>query len=170
MNLYDKIRDIPDFPHEGIIFRDITPLLQDAAALKQAVDTLKEKLEAYDFDVIVAPEARGFILGAPLAYSLGKGFVPARKPGKLPGKKRRVTYDLEYGSDALEIHADAITPGQRVLILDDLLATGGTIVSTIKLVESEGGVVAATAFLIELLDLKGRDLLQKYPVISLLQY
>lgn len=170
MNLYDKIRDIPDFPHEGIIFRDITPLLQDAAALKQAVDTLQEKLEAYDFDVIVAPEARGFILGAPLAYSLGKGFVPARKPGKLPGKKRRVTYDLEYGSDALEIHADAITPGQRVLILDDLLATGGTIVSTIKLVESEGGVVAATAFLIELLDLKGRDLLQKYPVISLLQY
>lgn len=170
MNLYDKIRDIPDFPHEGIIFRDITPLLQDAAALKQAVDTLKEKLEAYDFDVIVAPEARGFILGAPLAYSLGKGFVPARKPGKLPGKKRRVTYDLEYGSDALEIHADAITPGQKVLILDDLLATGGTIVSTIKLVESEGGVVAATAFLIELLDLKGRDLLQKYPVVSLLQY
>lgn len=170
MNLYDKIRDIPDFPHEGIIFRDITPLLQDAAALKQAVDTLKEKLEAYDFDVIVAPEARGFILGAPLAYSLGKGFVPARKPGKLPGKKRRVTYDLEYGSDALEIHADAITPGQKVLILDDLLATGGTIVSTIKLVESEGGVVAATAFLIELLDLRGRDLLQKYPVISLLQY
>lgn len=170
MNLYDKIRDIPDFPHEGIIFRDITPLLQDAAALKQAVDTLKEKLEPYDFDVIVAPEARGFILGAPLAYILGKGFVPARKPGKLPGKKRRVTYDLEYGSDALEIHADAITPGQKVLILDDLLATGGTIVSTIKLVESEGGVVAATAFLIELLDLKGRDFLQKYPVISLLQY
>ncbi len=170
MNLYDKIRDIPDFPHPGIIFRDITPLLQDPAALKQAVDTLKEKLEPYDFDVIVAPEARGFILGAPLAYSLGKGFVPARKPGKLPGKKRRMTYELEYGSDALEIHTDAIAPGQKVLILDDLLATGGTIVSAIKLVESEGGVVAATAFLIELLDLKGRDLLQKYPVISLLQY
>lgn len=170
MNLYEKIRDIPDFPHQGIIFRDITPLLQDAAALKHAVDTLKQKLEPYDFDVIVAPEARGFILGAPLAYILGKGFVPARKPGKLPGRKRRVTYELEYGSDALEIHADAIIPGQKVLILDDLLATGGTIVSTIKLVEAEGGEVAATAFLIELLDLKGRDLLEKYPVISLLQY
>lgn len=170
MNLYDKIRDIPDFPHEGIIFRDITPLLQDAAALKQAIDTLKEKLEPYDFDVIVAPEARGFILGAPLAYSLGKGFVPARKPGKLPGKTRRMTYELEYGTDALEIHADAIAPGQRVLVLDDLLATGGTIISTIKLVEAEGGEVVATAFLIELLDLNGRELLEKYPVISLLQY
>ncbi|HHW99173.1 MAG TPA: adenine phosphoribosyltransferase [Firmicutes bacterium] len=170
MNLYDKIRDIPDFPHEGIIFRDITPLLQDAAALKQAIDTLKEKLEPYDFDIIVAPEARGFILGAPLAYSLGKGFVPARKPGKLPGKTRRMTYELEYGTDALEIHADAIAPGQRVLVLDDLLATGGTIISTIKLVEAEGGEVVATAFLIELLDLNGRELLEKYPVISLLQY
>ncbi len=170
MNLYDKIRDIPDFPHEGIIFRDITPLLQDAAALKQAIDTLKEKLEPYDFDVIVAPEARGFILGAPLAYSLGKGFVPARKPGKLPGKTRRMTYELEYGTDALEIHADAIAPGQKVLVLDDLLATGGTIISTIKLVEAEGGEVVATAFLIELLDLNGRELLEKYPVISLLQY
>lgn len=170
MNLYDKIRDIPDFPHEGIIFRDITPLLQDAAALKQAIDTLKEKLEPYDFDVIVAPEARGFILGAPLAYSLGKGFVPARKPGKLPGKTRRMTYELEYGTDALEIHADAIAPGQKVLVLDDLLATGGTIISTIKLVEAEGGEVVATAFLVELLDLNGRELLEKYPVISLLQY
>ncbi len=170
MNLYEKIRDIPDFPHEGIMFRDITPLLQDAAALKQAIDTLKEKLEPYDFDIIVAPEARGFILGAPLAYSLGKGFVPARKPGKLPGKTRRITYELEYGTDALEIHADAIVPGQKVLVLDDLLATGGTILSTIKLVEEEGGEVVATAFLIELLDLKGREQLSKYPVISLLQY
>jgi adenine phosphoribosyltransferase len=170
MNLYDKIRDIPDFPHPGIIFRDITPLLQDAAALKQTVDEFKTKLEPYDFDVIVAPEARGFILGAPLAYVLGKGFVPARKPGKLPGRKRTITYELEYGADSLEIHADAIKPGQKVLILDDLLATGGTIASTIKLVEAEGGEVVATAFLIELLDLQGRDLLKKYPVISLLQY
>lgn len=170
MNLYEKIRDIPDFPHVGIIFRDITPLLQDPAALKQAVDVFKEKLEPYDFDVIVAPEARGFILGAPLAYALGKGFVPARKPGKLPGRTRKITYELEYGTDALEIHADAIKPGQKVLVLDDLLATGGTIVSTIKLVEAEGGEIVATAFLIELLDLKGRELLAKYPVISLLEY
>ncbi|NLW17817.1 MAG: adenine phosphoribosyltransferase [Firmicutes bacterium] len=170
MNLYDKIRDIPDFPHEGIIFRDITPLLQDAAAFRQAVDDLIEKLKPYEFDAIVAPEARGFILGAPLAYRLGKGFVPARKPGKLPGETRRITYELEYGTDALEMHADAILPGQKVLVLDDLLATGGTILSTIKLVEEQGGEVVATAFLIELLDLNGRQLLDKYPVISLLQY
>lgn len=170
MNLYDKIRDIPDFPHEGIIFRDITPLLQDAAAFRQAVDDLIEKLKPYEFDAIVAPEARGFILGAPLAYRLGKGFVPARKPGKLPGETRRITYELEYGTDALEMHADAILPGQKVLVLDDLLATGGTILSTIKLVEEQGGEVVATAFLIELLDLNGSQLLDKYPVISLLQY
>lgn len=170
MNLYDKIRDIPDFPHEGIIFRDITPLLQDAAAFRQAVDDLIKKLKPYEFDAIVAPEARGFILGAPLAYRLGKGFVPARKPGKLPGETRRITYELEYGTDALEMHADAILPGQKVLVLDDLLATGGTILSTIKLVEEQGGEVVATAFLIELLDLNGRQLLDKYPVISLLQY
>ncbi|NLY54848.1 MAG: adenine phosphoribosyltransferase [Firmicutes bacterium] len=170
MNLYDKIRDIPDFPRPGIIFRDITPLLQDPTALKQAVDALIVELEPYDFDVIVAPEARGFILGAPLAYALGKGFVPARKPGKLPGQTRKVTYELEYGFDSLEMHTDAILPGQKVLIFDDLLATGGTILSTIKLVEEGGGEVVAAAFLIELLDLNGRDLLKKYPVLSLLQY
>lgn len=170
MNLYDKIRDVPDFPHPGIIFRDITPLLQDPKALRQTVDTLIEKLAPYDFDVIVAPEARGFILAAPVAYVMGKGFVPARKPGKLPARKRTITYELEYGADSLEIHADAIRPGQKVLVLDDLLATGGTIVSTIRLVEEGGGLVTATAFLIELLDLKGRELLKDYPVISLLQY
>ena len=170
MNLYDKIRDIPDFPRPGIIFRDITPILQDTTALKQAVDALIVELEPYDFDVIVAPEARGFILGAQLAYALGKGFVPARKPGKLPGQTRKVTYELEYGFDSLEMHTDAILPGQKVLIFDDLLATGGTILSTIKLVEEGGGEVVAAAFLIELLDLNGRDLLKKYPVLSLLQY
>lgn len=170
MNLYDKIRDIRDFPHPGIIFRDITPLLQDVEAFKFAVDRLVAEVEAYDFDVIVAPEARGFILGAPVAYLMGKGFVPARKPGKLPGEKRSITYQLEYGSDSLEMHADAILPGQKVLILDDLLATGGTIVSTIKLVEEAGGEVVAAAFLIELLELKGRDLLKECPIISLLKY
>ncbi|MGI6357426.1 MAG: adenine phosphoribosyltransferase [Bacillota bacterium] len=170
MELGSLIRDIPDFPRPGIIFKDVTPLLQDPDGFRKTIDTLIEQLKPYDFDVIVAPEARGFILGAPLAYALGKGFVPARKPGKLPGKKRRVTYQLEYGTDALELHADAIKPGQKVLVLDDLLATGGTILSTIKLVEEEGGVVTATAFLIELEFLNGRKVLQDYPVISLLRY
>ncbi len=170
MNFADKIRDIPDFPRPGIIFKDVTPLLQDPATFREVIDTLIEQLKPFDFDVIVAPEARGFILAAPLAYALGKGFVPARKPGKLPARKRRVTYQLEYGSDALEIHEDAIQPGQKVLVLDDLLATGGTILSTIKLVEEEGGVVTATAFLIELEFLKGRAALQKYPIVSLLKY
>lgn len=170
MDLYEKIRDIPDFPHEGIIFRDITPLLQDPQALRQVIDDFRIRLQDYDFDVIVAPEARGFILAAPLAYLMGKGFVPARKPGKLPAAKRRATYQLEYGTDALEMHRDAIHPGQKVLILDDLLATGGTIASAIRLVEACGGEISATAFLIELVDLGGRDVLQQYPVVSLLQY
>ncbi|MGI6343794.1 MAG: adenine phosphoribosyltransferase [Bacillota bacterium] len=170
MNLADKIRDIPGFPHPGILFRDITPLLQDPAAFKEAIDTFIEVLKPYDFDVIVAPEARGFILGAPLAYALGKGFVPVRKPGKLPGETHSVTYQLEYGSDSLEIHADAVQPGQKVLVLDDLLATGGTIVSTIQLVEKLGGEVTATAFLIELEGLEGRKVLHQYPVVSLIKY
>ncbi len=170
MELNSLIRDIPDFPRPGIVFKDVTPLLQDPAGFRETIKTLIEQLQPYDFDVIVAPEARGFILAAPLAYALGKGFVPARKPGKLPGRKRRVTYQLEYGADALEIHEDAIKPGQKVLVLDDLLATGGTILSTIKLVEEEGGVVTATAFLIELEFLKGRESLKNYPVVSLLKY
>lgn len=170
MDLNSLIRDIPDFPRPGIIFKDVTPLLQDPDGFRATIEALIEQLQPYEFDVIVAPEARGFILAAPLAYALGKGFVPARKPGKLPGRKRRVTYQLEYGADALEIHEDAIKPGQKVLVLDDLLATGGTILSTIRLVEGEGGVVTATAFLIELEFLKGRDALTNYPVVSLLKY
>lgn len=170
MDLNSLIRDIPDFPRPGIIFKDVTPLLQDPEGFRETIKALIEQLQPFDFDVIVAPEARGFILAAPLAYALGKGFVPARKPGKLPGQKRRVTYQLEYGADALEIHEDAIKPGQRVLVLDDLLATGGTILSTIRLVEEEGGVVTATAFLIELEFLKGREALKNYPVVSLLKY
>lgn len=170
MDLNSLIRDIPDFPRPGIIFKDVTPLLQDPQAFRETIDAFIKQLKPYDFDVIVAPEARGFILAAPLAYALGKGFAPARKPGKLPGRKRRVTYQLEYGTDALELHEDAIKPGQKVLVLDDLLATGGTILSTIKLVEEEGGVVTATAFLIELEFLKGREALQHYPVVSLIKY
>jgi adenine phosphoribosyltransferase len=172
MDLAKLIRDIPDFPQTGIIFKDVTPLLQDAQAFRQTIDTLIAQLKPYDFDIIVAPEARGFILAAPLAYALGKGFAPARKPGKLPASKHQVTYELEYGQSALELHDDAIKPGQKVLVLDDLLATGGTILSTIKLVEAEGGVVTATAFLIELEFLKGRESLQakNYPVVSLLKY
>lgn len=170
MDFSSLIRDIPDFPRPGIMFKDITPLLQDPRAFRETIDALIAQLKPYDFDVIVAPEARGFILAAPLAYALGKGFAPARKPGKLPARKRRVTYQLEYGTDALELHEDAIKPGQKVLILDDLLATGGTILSTIKLVEEEGGVVTATAFLIELEFLKGREALKNYPVVSLVKY
>ena len=170
MDFSSLIRDIPDFPRPGIIFKDVTPLLQDPRAFRETIDALIVQLKPYDFDVIVAPEARGFILAAPLAYALGKGFAPARKPGKLPARKRRVTYQLEYGTDALELHEDAIKPGQKVLVLDDLLATGGTILSTIKLVEEEGGVVTATAFLIELEFLKGREALKNYPVVSLVKY
>lgn len=170
MDFSSLIRDIPDFPRPGIIFKDVTPLLQDSQAFRSAIDALIEQLKPYEFDVIVAPEARGFILAAPLAYALGKGFVPARKPGKLPGRKHQVTYQLEYGASALELHEDAIRPGQKVLVLDDLLATGGTIQSAIKLVEDEGGVVTATAFLIELEFLNGREALRQYPVVSLIKY
>lgn len=170
INLADKIRALPDFPKPGILFRDITTLLKDGPAFQQAIDQLAEHYKGTEFDVIVAPEARGFIMGTPLAYSLGKGFVPVRKSGKLPGKTRRASYTLEYGEDNLEIHEDAITPGTRVLVVDDLLATGGTIRSAVDLVEGLGGKVVGVAFLIELTDLGGRELLKGYPVHSLIQY
>lgn len=170
MNLADKIRALPDFPVPGILFRDITTLLKDGPAFKQAIDDLARICADLEFDLIVAPEARGFIMGTPLAYSLGKGFVPVRKSGKLPGPTRRASYTLEYGEDHLEIHEDAIEPGCRVLVVDDLLATGGTIRSAIDLVEGLGGTVVGVAFLIELLDLNGRDVLKGYPVHSLIQY
>ena len=156
MNLADKIRALPDFPVPGILFRDITTLLKDGPAFKQAIDDLARICADLEFDLIVAPEARGFIMGTPLAYSLGKGFVPVRKSGKLPGPTRRASYTLEYGEDHLEIHEDAIEPGCRVLVVDDLLATGGTIRSAIDLVEGLGGTVVGVAFLIELLDLNGQ--------------
>jgi adenine phosphoribosyltransferase len=170
MELENYIRHIPGFPREGILFHDITPLLQSPEALHSAVDRLAEFARGRGADLILGAEARGFILGAALAYVLDVGFVAARKPGKLPREVRRCEYDLEYGTDALEIHADAILAGQRVLIHDDLLATGGTAKAKVQLVEEAGGVVAGLAFLIELTDLGGRDKLKGHEVFSLLSY
>ncbi|NLV72742.1 MAG: adenine phosphoribosyltransferase [Actinobacteria bacterium] len=170
MRLEDHIRHIPGFPREGILFHDIMPMLQDPEALRYAVDKLADYARGRQVDLILGAEARGFILGAALAYALGVGFAAARKPGKLPWTVNRCEYDLEYGKDALEMHADAIKPGQRVLIHDDLLATGGTAEAKIRLVEGAGGIVAGLAFLIELTELRGRDRLQGYDVFSLLSY
>jgi adenine phosphoribosyltransferase len=170
MELEKYIRHIPDFPKQGILFHDIMPMLQDPEALRYAVDKLAEFARGRHVDVIVGAEARGFILGSALAYALGVGFVAARKPGKLPWTVTRCEYDLEYGTDALEIHSDAIKPGQRVLIHDDLLATGGTAEAKVRLVEQAGGVVAGIAFLIELTELHGRDRLKGYEVFSLISY
>jgi adenine phosphoribosyltransferase len=170
MDLENYIRHIPGFPREGILFHDITPLLQDPKALHDAVDRLAGFARGRRVDLILGAEARGFILGAAIAYVLDVGFAAARKPGKLPRAVSRCEYDLEYGTDALEIHADAIQPGQRVLIHDDLLATGGTAKAKVQLVEQAGAVVAGLAFLIELTELKGRERLAGYEVFSLLQY
>ena len=167
MDLSSKIRDIPDFPKRGIVFKDIMPLLSDPDALHETVEELAEFAEPRKPDLILGAEARGFILGAALAYRLHCGFVPARKPGKLPWRTVSVKYALEYGFDALELHADAITPGTRVLIHDDLLATGGTAGALCKLVEQAGGVVAGCAFVIELAFLHGREQLKGYDVRSL---
>lgn len=170
MNLKDCIRDIPDFPRKGIVFKDITPLLQDATAFRHVVDLLTEKYRDKRIDVVVAAEARGFILGAPLAYNLGVAFVPVRKPAKLPAECISAEYALEYGVDSLHMHKDAISPGQKVLIIDDLLATGGTVKAKIELVEQLGGEVIGLAFLIELTFLNGRQKLKGYEVTSLIQY
>ncbi|HHV72053.1 MAG TPA: adenine phosphoribosyltransferase [Clostridia bacterium] len=170
MDLKSKIRDIPDFPQPGIIFKDITPLFQDAEAFKYAIDSLADKYRNAKIDVIVGIEARGFMVGAPLAYLLGVGFVPMRKPGKLPADVISASYDLEYGSNTLELHRDAIKPGQRVLLVDDLLATGGTMAAAVKLVEQLGGEVAGISFLIELSFLKGRTALASYDVFSLMSF
>jgi len=170
MELDSLIRHIPGFPREGILFHDIMPMLQDPEALQYAVDRLADYGRSRRVDLVLGAEARGFILGAALAYSLGVGFAAARKPGKLPWTVTRCEYELEYGTDALEMHADAIKPGQRVLIHDDLLATGGTAWAKIQLVERAGGIVAGLAFIIELTGLHGRDKLAGYDVISLLHY
>ncbi|MEA4969492.1 MAG: adenine phosphoribosyltransferase [Candidatus Pelethousia sp.] len=170
MDLKDSIRTIPDFPKAGIIFRDVTTLFKDPVAYRQLVDGIVESLGGQTINVVVGPEARGFVLGSALAYALGAGFVLARKPGKLPCKTIRHEYALEYGTDALEIHTDAIQPGERVLVVDDLLATGGTALATIRLVEQAGGKVAAARFAIELSDLNGRELLKGYDVSAAVCY
>ena len=150
MNLYDYIKDIKDFPTKGILFRDVTPLMQDKDAYKEAIRLLVKFAKDKDIDVVVGPEARGFLFGCPVAFELGTGFVPVRKPGKLPRETVSVKYDLEYGSNEIHMHKDSILPGQKVLIVDDLLATGGTVEAAIKLIEQMGGIVVGCAFLIEL--------------------
>lgn len=170
MDLKRYIRSIPDFPQKGILFRDITTLLEDKSAFKLAIDTLAEKYKNKKIDKIVAVEARGFILGGALSHSLGCGFVPVRKKGKLPAKTYSVTYSLEYGKDTLQMHQDAIKPRERILILDDLLATGGTASAVIELVKKCKGKIVGIAFLIELTGLKGRARLKGYPVYSLIKY
>jgi len=165
-----KIRDIPDFPKPGIQFKDITTLLKDGVAFRAAIDGLLERIGPRKIDVVVGMESRGFIFAAPIAYKLGVGFVPVRKLGKLPADVVSVEYELEYGSATLEMHKDAIAPGSRVLIVDDLLATGGTVAGTIELVKQLKGQVAALAFLIELGFLKGRDRLKGYDIITLIRY
>lgn len=170
MNLKEYIADIEDFPQEGILFRDITPLMANGKAFQEACDELIAFAKEVGADVIVGPESRGFIFGCPVAYALGIGFVPVRKPGKLPRETRSVSYDLEYGSNELHVHADGILPKQKVLIIDDLLATGGTVDATIQIIEGLGGEVVGCAFLIELSELHGRSLLEKYNVHSVLTY
>jgi adenine phosphoribosyltransferase len=170
MDFKPYIRDIPDWPKPGVIFKDITPLLKDQAVFKSSIDVLADHYRNAGIDLVVSVEARGFIFGGALAYNLGAGFVPARKPGKLPWMKIKVEYSLEYGTDAIEMHQDAITKGKRVLIFDDVLATGGTIAATIQLVNALGGTVVGTAFLIDLTFLHGANRLKGYDVFSLIQY
>ncbi|BBB92874.1 MAG TPA: adenine phosphoribosyltransferase [Methylomusa anaerophila] len=166
----EKIRTVSNFPHEGIQFIDITTLLKDGNAFHMAIDSLAKVFQDKDIDIVVGPEARGFAVGAPVAYALGAGFVPVRKPGKLPAETLRLEYSLEYGKDVLEIHKDAIEPGNKVLIVDDLLATGGTTLATVKMVEILGGKVVGLAFLIELEFLHGRQVLPGYDITSLVKY
>jgi len=168
VDLVARLRVIPDFPRPGISFKDITPLLKDAAAFREAIGRLGAACGNLDFEVVVAPEARGFIVGSALAQALGKGFVPVRKAGKLPAVTLAGEYQLEYGASRLEIHRDAVRPGQRVLAVDDVLATGGTILATLDLIQRLGGVVAGVAFLIELAYLPGRQRLGEYRVFSVL--
>lgn len=170
MDLKSKIRIVENFPKDGISFKDITTLINDGEALKESINKFVEYLKDKNIDLVVGPEARGFIFGVPVAYALGVGFVPVRKKGKLPFETVSVNYDLEYGTDVLEIHKDAIKKGQRVAIVDDLLATGGTIEAVTRLVEAAGGEVVALDFAIELTELKGRDKLKGYEVMSLVQY
>ncbi len=168
--LISSIRSIPDFPKKGIVFRDITTLLKDPLAFNEAIDAFHEHYRSKEIAKVVSVESRGFIFGAVLAYTLGAGFVPVRKPKKLPAETIKEEYALEYGTDSLEIHVDAISKGERVLIVDDLLATGGTILATAKLVERLGGNIVGLAFLIELSFLKARERLSNYDVFSIINY
>ncbi|MCI8797697.1 MAG: adenine phosphoribosyltransferase [Dorea sp.] len=166
----EYVRSIPDFPEPGIIFRDVTSILQDADGLALAIDLMQEKLKGVEFDLVVGPESRGFIFGVPIAYNLHKPFIPIRKKGKLPCETASVKYELEYGTAELEIHRDAVKPGQKVVIIDDLMATGGTNEAIVKLIESLGGEVVKTVFLMELAGLNGRDKLKGYDVESVISY
>jgi adenine phosphoribosyltransferase len=170
MDLAALIREVPDFPKKGIRFKDITTLLKDGPAFRQALDALAELLRGRPIDLVIGIESRGYIFAAPLAYLLGVGFVPVRKLGKLPAETISIEYELEYGTNTLEMHVDAVQPGQRVVIVDDLLATGGTVAATIELVERLGGVVDSLAFLVELTFLHGRDKVVGYDVLSVIRY
>lgn len=170
MNYKEHIRVIPDFPEKGIRFKDITTVLKNGPIFRKAIDDLAAAFADQHIDIVIGPEARGFAVGAPLAYALGAGFVPVRKPGKLPAETVLCKYSLEYGEDCLELHKDAIKPGQTVLIADDLLATGGTSLAAINLVEQLGGQVKGLAYMVELSYLNGRDKFSAYPVFSLVQY
>ncbi len=166
----EYVRTIPDFPEPGIMFRDVTSVLQDPEGLKLAIDSMIKLLDGVDFDVIAGAESRGFIFGAPIAYALGKAFVPIRKKGKLPCETISEKYDLEYGTAEIEMHKDAVKPGQKVVVVDDLIATGGTIEASIKMIEKLGGEVVKVLFLMELAGLKGRDRLAGYDVASVITY
>ena len=170
MNLADYIRDVPDFPIPGILFRDITPLLQDPGALREAVRRMCEPWEGREVDLVAAMEARGFMFGAAMAIRLGAGFVPVRKAGKLPWRTRSVAYTLEYRDDVLHVHEDAVSAGQRVLVVDDVVATGGTAKAVVELMEQLGGVVVGVQFLVELADLKGRELLEGHEVQAVITF
>ncbi|WP_338556641.1 adenine phosphoribosyltransferase [Paenibacillus sp. KS-LC4] len=170
MNFKDYIRVIPDFPQPGIRFKDITTLLKDGPAYRAAIEEMRKAVEHLKIDIVAGPEARGFVIGAPLALALGVGFAPIRKSGKLPGETIEASYDLEYGKDVLAMHKDSIQPGQRVLIADDLLATGGTIATSINLIRQLGGEIVGSAFLIELSYLTGREKLGDMDVVSLVTY
>ncbi len=169
-DLKEYVRNIPDFPSKGIIFRDITTILQDKDALKLAIDKMQESLENIDFDVVAAAESRGFIFGMPIAYNLNKAFVPVRKKGKLPYETISESYDLEYGKATLEIHKDSIKPGQKVVVVDDLIATAGTLEAMIKLVERLGGKVVKVVCLINLPDLKGKERLKNYDISTVIEF
>jgi len=170
VDLKKHIRDIPNFPQEGIIFKDISTLLKNKDAFKKSIDTLARKFKKERIEYVVGVEARGFIFGSVLAYKLGAGFVPVRKKGKLPYKTQSVTYQLEYGSDTLEIHEDALKPNARVLIVDDLLATGGTVKAVVDLIKAQRAKIVAVAFLVELKFLKGKERLKDLPIYSIIQY